>query len=182
MKLRFAQNAAAALACFGLLVPHNAFAASVAPSTTQGDIALRDGGLLVGQVVDAQGKPLAEAAVSVRLGHNEIVITTTDKNGVFAAKGLRGGEYQVVTGGGQVAYRLWAPQTAPPAASNGALIVTGHDVVNGQCQCPPSAPCGCDNGGGLVGWVKNHPMLVAAGIAAAIAIPVAVADDDDPTS
>lgn len=182
MKLRFVQHAAAAIACVGLLLPQGALAATPAVGATQGDVALRDGGLLVGQVVDAQGKPLASVEVSVRQAGAEIVRTKTDKNGVFAANGLRGGEYQMIAAGGQVNYRLWAAQTAPPAASNGVLIVTGDDVINGQCQtCPPNA-CPPGHVGGIVGFVKNHPMLVAAGVAAAIAIPVALADDDDPTS
>lgn len=180
MKIRFVQHAAAALACLGLLLPQSAFAAPAA-GAMKSDVALRAGGLLVGQVVDAHGKALADAEVSVLLGEDEVVRTLTDKNGVFAAKGLRGGEYQIVAGGGQVAYRLWAEQTAPPAASNGVLIVTGSEIINGQCQTCPPAGCPPQHGG-IVGWVKSHPMLVAAGIAAAIAIPVAVADDDDPTS
>jgi len=189
MKIRFVHHAVAVLACIGMLMPQGALAASPTPDVMGRDIALRDGGLFVGQVVDAQGKPMAASEVSVRFGKEEIVRTKTDKNGVFAAKGLRGGEYTVVAGGGQVSYRLWAPETAPPVACKGALIVTGDAIVNGQCNtCPPGygGACGpaCDTGagGGILGFVKSHPILVASGIAAAIAIPLAIADDDDPTS
>lgn len=173
MKIRLVQHVAAALACAGLLVPQSVFAAP-APAVAQviqSDVALAEGGLLVGKVVDAQAKPMVEAEVSIRQGEAEIVRTATDKNGVFAAKGLRGGEYQVVAAGGQVSYRLWAPTTAPPAANRSVLIVSGTNVIAGQHPH-----------GGIVGWVKDHPMMVAAGIAAAIAIPVALADDDDPSS
>ena len=171
MKIRFIQRAAAAVACIGLLLPPSVQAAPATAMKTQGDIALREGGLLVGQVVDARGKALPKIDVAILQGEDEVVRSKTDKNGVFAAKGLRGGEYRVVTGGGQVAYRLWAPKTAPPAASHTALVVTGEPVVNGNL-----------GHGGLVGWVSEHPLLVAAGIATAIAVPIAVADDDDPSS
>ncbi len=183
MKIRFAQQAAAMLACVGMLLPHSVLASAPATTFSQQDIALREGGLLVGQVVDAQGAAIASSEVSVLFGDAEVVRTKTDKNGVFAAKGLRGGEYRVITAGGQVAYRLWAPQTAPPAASKGVLIVSGDQVINGQCNTCPPGYGGCNScppsGGGLVGWIKSHPLLVASGVAAAIAIPLAVADDDD---
>ncbi|MEM6799525.1 MAG: carboxypeptidase-like regulatory domain-containing protein [Planctomycetota bacterium] len=180
MKIRFVQRAAAAVACVGMLMPQSVLAAPAVPAASQQDIALRDGGLLVGQIVDAQGKAVAGSDVAVLLGKNEVVRTKTDKNGVFAAKGLRGGEYRVQAAGVQVAYRMWAPQTAPPAASNGALIVAGGEVISGQCNsCPPGYGCPPSGGGGIVGWIKDHPLLVATGVAAAIAIPLAVADDDD---
>lgn len=178
MKIRSMQRAAAALACVGLLMPQGAIAAPVAPQqvakkVVSQDVALRKGGVFVGQLVDAQGKALAGSEVALIHGKDIVVRTKTDKNGVFAAKGLRGGEYRVAAAGGQTNYRLWAPKTAPPAASNGALIVTGDAVVNGQYPA---------QGGGVVQFVKDHPMLIAAGVAAAIAIPLAVADDDDPSS
>ncbi|MEM6328921.1 MAG: carboxypeptidase-like regulatory domain-containing protein [Planctomycetota bacterium] len=188
MQIRFIQHAAAVVACLGLVLPQNALAAPTAPQAAGKDVALRDGGVLVGQVVDAQGAPLAHAVVSLFYGADEVVRTKTDKRGVFAAKGLRGGEYRVVAGGGQVTYRLWAAKTAPPAASQGVLIVTGGAVISGQCSsCPPGGGCqpgygyppGHGGGGGIVGWIKNHPLIVASGVAAAIAIPLAVADDDD---
>lgn len=178
MKIRSMQRAATALACVGLLMPQGAFAAPVAPQqvsqkVVSQDVALRSGGVFVGQLVDAQGKALAGSDVALLYGKDVVARTKTDKNGVFAAKGLRGGEYRVAAAGGQTTYRLWAPKTAPPAASNGALIVTGNAVMNGQYP---------DSGGGIMTFVKDHPMLIAAGVAAAIAIPLAVADDDDPTS
>lgn len=187
MKILKTGRIAAAVACLGLLMPQGALAAPAA-KVASNDVALRTGGTFVGQVVNAQGKPLTKTAVSVTLGDKEIVRTTTDKNGVFAAKGLRGGQYNVVAGGGVATYQLWAENTAPPVAAKGALIVTGQEVVAGQCggpACGPSCGPACGpgyggGGGGLLGFVKNHPLLVAGGIAAAIAIPLALADDDDP--
>ena len=169
MKIRVVQRMAAALACVGMMFPHSVMAEAPVELKVA-DVALRDGGLFVGKVVNAQGKPISEVEVLLIQEGKEIANTTTDKEGVFAAQGLRGGQYQVVAEGGAVAYRLWAPDTAPPAANTSALIVTGDEIVNGQfadgCLC----------------WIREHPMLVAAGIATAIAVPLALADDDDDNS
>lgn len=177
MKIRVAQRLAAAIACVGLIAPPSAFAGTAATPAVA-DIALGEGGVFVGKVVNAQGAPIAGTTVSLRQGGAEIVSTVTDAEGVFAAQGVRGGQYQVVAEEGSVVYRLWSPGTAPPAANQSALIVTGSEIVNGQYVEHP----GHHRGGGLVEWVKRHPILVGTGIAAAIAIPLAVADDDDPAS
>lgn len=171
MKVLDLQRMAAAIACVGLLAPPS-FAE--VPTDSVADVALRDGGLFVGKVVNAQGAPIAATKVSIQQGGQEIVSTVSDQSGVFAAQGLRGGLYQVVADGGVVTYRLWAPQTAPPAANSSALIVTGDAVLSGQFA-PPGQ-------GGIMSWISEHPLLVAGGLAAAIAIPIAVADDDDPAS
>ncbi len=168
MKRSCFQTVAATLACLGMVVPQAAFAAN--------DVALRTGGVLVGQVVNAQGVPQADQAVSIRQGEQEVVRTTTDSNGVFAAQGLRGGQYSVATAEGQEAYRLWAPNTAPPAAQEAALVVTGSDIVRGQY----GPPGGQGFGGATLNWIKTHPYITAGIVAAAIAIPIALADDDDP--
>jgi hypothetical protein len=158
---------AAAVACFGMMLPPQACGAEKAFSPV--DVALQSGGLLVGQVVDQQGAAQAGKVVSIQYANHEVVRTTTDANGMFAARGLRGGQYQVLTDDGVSVYRLWAPNTAPPAARPAALLVSGDQAVRGQWG----------NGGGVLGWMKAHPYLTAGGIAAAIAIPLALADDDD---
>ncbi len=165
MKRNPTATIAAALACLAVVVPSSAFAAS--PPATSNDVALRAGGLLVGQVVDTQGVVKAGVPVSIRQGEHEVIRTKTDQNGMFAAKGLRGGSYELVTQDGSSACRLWAADTAPPAARPAALLVSGNDVVRG-------AP-----GGGMIGWMKAHPYITAGGIAAAIATPLAFIDDDD---
>lgn len=174
MKIVVAQRVAAALACIGMLA-QPALAGSPVAQSAVADIALADGGLMTGKVVNAQGAPLSKKAVSLQQAGQEIATATTNEEGVFAVQGLRGGLYQVVSEGGVVSYRLWAPNTAPPAANQSALIVTGQEILNGQYG-PQS---GHGSGGGVMGWVREHPLLVAGGIAAAIAIPLAVADDDD---
>jgi len=170
MKNNFVGTMAAAVACLGMVLPTSAFAAEPAFGPT--DVALRSGGLLVGQVVDQQGVAKAGAPVSIRFAEREVVHTTTDQNGVFAAQGLRGGQYQLVTDDGMSVCRLWAADTAPPAARPAALLVAGNTAVRGQWGPGPM--------GSWVGWVKAHPYITAGVVAGAIAIPLAFADDDDP--
>jgi hypothetical protein len=164
---------AAAITSVSMAVPATGMAAS--PLALGNDVALRDGGLLVGQVVNPQGVAQANSPVSIRFANHEVVRTTTDANGVFAARGLRGGQYELVTTEGVGSYRLWAADTAPPAARPAVLLVSGDQVVRGQ---------GFMAGGqgmmsSWVGWMKAHPYITAGTVAAAIAVPIAVLDDDD---
>jgi hypothetical protein len=158
----------------GMMLPSAALAATPAKPVNGGsDIALREGGMLVGQVVDAQGVAQANSPVSIRFANHEVVRATTDKNGMFAAKGLRGGQYQLLTQDGVSVCRLWAADTAPPSARSAALVVTGDNVVRGQGPM-----------GNWVTWMKAHPYITAGTVATAIAVPVAIAasDDDDDNS
>lgn len=179
MKLRQIQGLAAAAACMCMMASP-ALAAPVGQATGRpSDVALADGGLLVGQLVDAQGVPLANAPVSIQSGGRELVRTTTDAQGQFAVQGLKGGMLQIAAPGHYQAYRCWAPRTAPPAASNGVLIVANGDLA--RAQCAPAPGCGPGPFGTAMGWVAQHPLITAGIVAAAIAIPLAI-DDDDPAS
>lgn len=171
-----------------------ATAAPVGLSTQQSsrlihDVALQSNGVLVGQVVDGQGQGLAGSVVSVAKQNTKIAQVRTDEQGRFQVAGLTGGVHQVSMAGQTSSCRLWAPRTAPPAAQQGLMLVEQADIVRGQCGCgTPVSGCGCGvygrgaGGGGIAGWMANHPVLVAGGIAAAIAVPLAVDDDDSPAS
>jgi hypothetical protein len=186
MKRNSLGNMAAALACVAMIMPSSALAiepaANKSDATAQAsevtaqhsDVALRPGGILVGQVVDQQGAVKPGTVVSVQYSDYEVARTTTDDNGVFAAQGLRGGQYQLVTDDGISVCRLWAPDTAPPAARPAALVVSGNRVVRGQWGGGPMHQ--------WIDWVKAHPYITAGVIATAIAIPLAIADDDDEPS
>ena len=139
------------------------------------DIVLRDGGTLVGRVVDTQGKAIAMAPVSLQTGGKEVARVVSNESGMFEAKGLKGGVYHVASTGHQGVYRVWAPQTAPPAAAKGLSIVSRPDVVRGQYGPGPGNPFSAAGQ-----WVAEHPIITAGAVAAAIAIPIAVDDDDDP--
>jgi hypothetical protein len=175
MKSHRLGSMAALVACLGMVLSPSAMAATPAVAATN-DVALRTGGLLVGQVIDQQGVAKAATPVSIQFAGKEVATTTTDANGVFAAKGLRGGQYQLVTPTGGSVCRLWAADTAPPSARPAALVISSNQVVRAQ-----EPDCNCEGGGPMhswVGWVKTHPYLTAGTVAAAIAIPLALADDD----
>jgi hypothetical protein len=166
MKRKWVVTVGAAIACAGAASPTASIAAPGAARNY--DVALRQGGVLVGQVVNQQGVAQANADVSIRYANHEVVRTTTDDNGVFAAKGMRGGQYQLMTEDGMSTCRLWAADTAPPSARPAALLVSGRNVARGQ---------GMANG--WVTWMKAHPYLTAGTVATAVAVPLAIADDDD---
>jgi hypothetical protein len=179
MKRNSFSTLAAAVASIGLVLPTTTFGAPPVQPTRQpqpafrtSDVALRHGGLVVGQVVNQAGAPQAGAVVAILYADREVVRTTTDKDGVFAAQGLRGGQYQLVTENGQSICRFWAVDTAPPSAQHTALIVAGENVIRGQFGEPGHGPLA-----DWVEWIKCHPYITAGVVAAAVAIPIALADD-----
>lgn len=169
-KMKILKFALFLLAGLGMILPAPVLhAASTAENAAPGmtgptleviDIELRKGGLLLGQVVEADGKPVAETTVSLRRLGSEVATTVTDRSGYFFVKGLRGGSYEITTDRTRGIYRLWAPNTSPPGAQRGALIVVGGRQVRGQ-QGP------------IWYWLGN-PWVIAGVVAAAVAVPVAI--------
>jgi hypothetical protein len=152
------------LAVVGFCLPEPLLLAAAGPQgPVATDVALRDGGVLVGQVVDTHGAGVGGTDVSVRQGTKEPVATKSRPDGSFAVKGLRGGVYQIAAADGHGVYRLWTAGTAPPAASNEALLVTGKNVVRGQQDEP-----------GPWKTFLTNPFVIAAIVCTAVAIPVAL--------
>ncbi|MCX7427886.1 MAG: carboxypeptidase-like regulatory domain-containing protein [Planctomycetia bacterium] len=157
---------AVSLACLGLLIPTPVLYAATAPTTSAPpvpqaiDVGLHEGGLLFGQVVDAQGRPQAQLPVSLVQQDRVVTTATTDKSGYFLMPKVPAGTYRVVAAKTQGVYRLWAPKTAPPAAQPGAMLVVGQGPVRAQQ--------------GPVGYWLGQPWVIAGLIAAAIAIPVII--------
>lgn len=125
------------------------------------DVALRDGGILVGQVVDKNGAPQANAEVLVVQNGKAVAVDRTDKNGQFSAKGLRGGVYHIATKNANGIYRAWAPRTAPPVAKQGVTLISGEMVLRGQGVTETYGPAirGAIAGGLLTGgtyWALDH--------------------------
>jgi hypothetical protein len=96
------------------------------------DIALADGGVLTGQVLDKEGSAVTNAVVSVRYRGHEVARAVTDQRGFYTVSSLRGGVHQVVCGTSETLCRLWSPATAPPRAETCAMTVTGGEVVRGN--------------------------------------------------
>jgi hypothetical protein len=166
-RTRWYCQGAIVLACFGMIVPERVLAATpTSPQPLVHDVALGTNGTLSGQVVDSQGLPLAGTDVTVWQNENQVAAVKADVNGNFAIAGLRSGVHHVAAGQSVDVYRFWAPNTAPPAAGKQALLVGDQTVARGNF------------GGGIIRFITN-PWVLAGIVAAAIAIPIAVNNDDD---
>lgn len=128
------------------------------------DVALRGGGVLLGQVVQPEGSPVANLPVSLVRDGKQLAPASTNKAGYFAFSGLKMGTYQVVTPTDVGTYRVWTAETAPPGAQPGVLIVNGQGTVRGQYDARTYA--------GMIG----KPLLLGGLVAAAIAVPVALSN------
>jgi hypothetical protein len=145
------------LAVAGLLLPQSVPASGVAIS----DASLHDGGTLYGQLVDGEGIPQQAVQVKLRHGQEVVAVAKTDALGRFAIGDLRSGVYEVETVHGSQVYRLWAPRTAPPAAQQRILVVTGNEIVRGQTYKEQYGPAirGAVAGGlitGLTYWAFDY--------------------------
>ncbi|MGI9427657.1 MAG: carboxypeptidase-like regulatory domain-containing protein [Bythopirellula sp.] len=155
-------------------VPSNRVATTTLQTQAPSDVVLQDKGVLLGRIVDERGEALPNTLVSLQTGGKEVARVMSNDLGRFQAEGLQGGVYHVASTGHQGVYRLWAPRTAPPAAARGLSIVSQRDIVRGQFNGGPSNPFAAAGQ-----WIAEHPIITAGAIATAIAVPIAVADDDD---
>ncbi|REJ64484.1 MAG: carboxypeptidase regulatory-like domain-containing protein [Planctomycetota bacterium] len=96
------------------------------------DVSLADNGVFRGQIVAANGQPVAGTAVVLKKNNQVVATTLSDESGAFAFGGVDGGSYTVTAAGTSAAYRLWAPQTAPPVAQSAALLVNRGEIIRGQ--------------------------------------------------
>lgn len=96
------------------------------------DVALHQGGIPHGTVLNAEAQPVAAVAVSVV--HNESVVATTLSNekGEFTVKGLRSGAHVIKAGPTQQAVRLWVGNASPPSAIEDMAIVVDEEAVRGK--------------------------------------------------
>jgi hypothetical protein len=166
----------AALVCSSMLTGQFAQAASPSvagqarsvesPRSAIRDVALAGSGEFRGQVLDIQGQPRPQVPVLVSRQGEAVVRTETDQQGRFAVHGVNGGIYEVQTPAGTGVYRVWSPGTAPPSAVSEAMIVPDEALIRAQSR-----------GGQALSWLAN-PWVLAGLVAAAIAIPLALDDDD----
>jgi hypothetical protein len=173
------RRALVALTTLGLVLPGHVLAANTpvaataaktaAPASNVIDVSLQTGGVLRGVVVDQQGALLNKTDVKVWQKDRQVAATQTDEQGRFVVSSLRGGVYQISAAGGQGMYRVWTANTAPPVAQPGAMVVAGQDLVRGQASSP------------VLRFFTN-PWVLAGLVGAAIAIPIALSNDDDSSS
>ncbi len=131
------------------------------------DVLLLPGNVLAGGVHDSDGQPIADTEIVVSLGRQEIARGLTDELGEFVIEVPRGGTYLVVTGQTVVLVRAWTGTAAPPKCATRLHLTQSKITVRGQTPV----------GGGIDPLLG---VLLIGGIAAAIAIPLAInANDDD---
>lgn len=169
------------LVCSMVACPPVALGAEVAreaasPAPECHDIALGQGGVLAGKVVDASGRPVADGPVWLGSPNREPIAARTDASGRFAFQNLPRGVFYLQAGEELQVCRVWEAKAAPPKAQAGLLIVADSDAVRGQMNPPPLLSK-------FVQGTKRfftRPIGVLT-IGAAIATPIALAaDDDDP--
>jgi len=162
------------LAVMGLCLPQSVLAA---PANTELkvviDVALMDGGKLLGHVVDLQGVSMKNVAVSLRYQGQEVRTTRTDQQGRFLIHGLHGGVYEIVAGNGRGVFRLWSAATAPPLSARGVLIVSGNNTVRSQ-----GAESILPGGFGSM----SSTLVITGVVATAAAVPVAINNTKRPSS
>jgi hypothetical protein len=148
---------------WSLLIPSSLLAAEDRPGLPT-DVQLTEGHQLVGQYVDASGQPLAEQPLALQRGTRLIAEAITDAQGKFQFQNLHGGMYQLQSTEQIIACRCWMPGTAPPKAAKRLLVVGQQDVSRGQHPFPE---------------IFSNPLLIAALIAGAVAIPIAIHNSGD---
>lgn len=131
------------------------------------DVVLLEGNVLLGQLVDAHGRPGAAMDVSVLQNSRVIVTNRTTADGRFAVSGLRSGVYQIATPTSVSTVRLWTREVAPPVADSEAVILCGETIVARRVR--------------RTSWlgILGNPWVMAGITAGAVAIPLAIDDDDN---
>ena len=154
MKLiKFLKALSVTAATFGILLPHPMIANASENATarrqveTVRDLALGAGGVLRGQVVNKEGLPEREATVSVMRDGTTIATVKANTDGEFAIAGIPGGVCAITSGKATGVVRAWSHGTAPPAASQGVLLVPSDLTARGQHLNGLAGEIGC---GGLL--------------------------------
>jgi hypothetical protein len=101
---------------------HATAPSSTAVRNTIQDVELNRDGQIWGQIVDSQGNPVAGSEVSVKQQGKLVATTRSSTTGHFAIADLRPGLYELSSLEQNVNCRVWAHETAPPAAQNGIVL------------------------------------------------------------
>jgi len=171
--LNLIKQSIVSLACLGMVIPQCQInAAGVDTGVSQkvqvADVALSNG-QLTGKVVDTQGKTLNGVKISASLNGQVVAASISNEKGEYTLEGLQTGLYEIQFNEESGNVRLWSEGAIPPSAKSDLLIVSGL-TERGQLR--------------LFGFGARTSALLIGGAIVAIAVPVAIAnnDDDDPVS
>ena len=142
------------------------------------DVALNSKGELHGQLVSPSGKPESSAEVKLHSSSDKKKPATkvkTDKDGRFIIRGLRRGPCMLTVNDQSYAFRVWPEKQAPPKSIRTVALVAANVEVRGQYE-----DAGASNS--IWGMSTGAKLAVGVVIATAIAVPVALSDDDDDAS
>ena len=117
-------------------------------------------GTICGQCVDPRGKAIAGKTLQLRHADRVVATVQSDHVGHFTLPSPPSGVYLLTDGTSVQSLRVWAPGTAPPAATQNILFVASGPIVAGQV-----AP--------LRYWMAN-PNVMLATAAIAIAVPIII--------
>ena len=163
------------LAALGVCLSGAAIAAPPAASPVVHDVALASGGVLQGQVVDAQGVPAVGADVALLLEQRSLGVAKTDARGRFLFRGVRGGVYQLAAGDGAGNFRVWASGTEPKGTPAVAQVIAGGPVVRGQYyNYGHGYYTGYSSHLGRAKYLLANPWVVSGIVATAVAVPVGI--------
>lgn len=119
----------------GLLLPPSALSHATEPlrQCAARDLALDSSGVLRGQVVNGDAVGQAGAIVTINFkGRKEVARATTNRQGEFAVSGLKSGVYAISSGEATAVVRVWQIAAAPPAATQGILLVPDKTTLRGK--------------------------------------------------
>jgi hypothetical protein len=143
-------------------------AIGVAPEARSSDVALSDGGLLRGTVLNTEAQPVP--GVEVNVLHNQKVVakTLSNEKGEFTIKGLHNGAHVIHAGNTNQIVRFWGTAAAPPAAVENLAVIVDEEAVRGQ------------SGGGVVGGFigSNLGGLLLIGGATAVTLGTTLGDQN----
>lgn len=173
---------------------------SIAPGTQHSntiDLVLK-GVAVEGKLVSRAGQFVGNRPLRLMNAKGGSLVAKTDARGAFKFAMSEPGLYALQAEGTRSQFvRVWDKRVAPPTAKQKLLVVLDGTVIRGQCcdnpsgiACDGCGDCGdccggsCGNApqfgvGRLVQGALDNPWLVAAGTAAAIAVPLATDDDDE---
>jgi hypothetical protein len=106
-----------------------------------------------------------QASGAPQYSNTDALYTTADPGNNFTLKRFFGSDYKVINARTEIESRPWEAKAAPSSARPDSLIVSCNQS-HGKKR------------GGIVAWAKSHPYLVAGGVAAAVAIPLVLSEDE----